>query len=129
MDGQGNIYIAGDTVSTDLPTSGTSVQRAAGGKWDAYMAKFDAKGALVFTTYVGGTGSDLLEAFARDAAGNLYLAGTTDSTNFPTSSGVIQTYNRGGSFLGVDAYVAKLDPTGGNLIFGKYLGGNDDDLL
>ncbi len=74
-----------------------------------------------FSTFLGGSGDDLLLAMAVDQAGNIYLTGGTGSTNFPLQSPVTTT-NRGG-----DVFVTKIDPTGGGLIFSTYLGGAVQD--
>jgi uncharacterized protein (TIGR03437 family) len=76
---------------------------------------------------MGGKGTELLGGMGVDSAGNVYISCSTDSTDMPVTQGVIQGYNRGGYF-GIDAYIAKLDSTGGNLLYGTYLGGNDDDV-
>src|SRR5262249_61229493 len=109
VDASVNMYVAGETFSSDLPVK-APLQDVNRGNRDAFVSKFDAKGALVYTTYIGGSGSELVDSLAVDAAGNAYVAGYTDSSNFPTSDNATQTANRGGSFLGTDAYFFKLDP-------------------
>ncbi len=91
------------------------------------VAKYDAKKPLVidpvliYSTYLGGTGDDQPAGIAVDADGNVYLAGSTDSTDFPLS-------NLGALPAGTDhVFIAKLDPTGSNLIYADYLGGSSDD--
>jgi P pilus assembly chaperone PapD len=76
---------------------------------------------LVFSTYLGGSGDDQPSAIAVDGTGNVYLAGYTDSTDFPLAS-------LGSLPAGSDhVFVAKLDPTGSNLIYADYIGGNSVD--
>ncbi len=119
VDALGNAYVAGDTYSTNLPVSG-GVQSANAGRQDAFAAKLNAAGsALVWSSYLGGTGDDTATALAIDASGNAYLAGATSSTNFPTAS-PLQAANAGGS----DAFVAKINATGSSLGFSTYLGGS-----
>ena len=85
VDSAGSIYAAGATNSADFPvTDGSTLQ----GNFDVFIAKFQPGGAaLAFATYLGGTGADTSVGVAADAATNVYVAGTTNSTNFPTTAG------------------------------------------
>jgi hypothetical protein len=81
---------------------------------------------LGYSTYLGGKGNDYGEAIAVDAAGSAYVAGSTTSSNFPTTPGAFDpSYN--GGFLYGDAFVSKLSPAGGGLVYSTYLGGSDLD--
>ena len=73
-----------------------------------------------------GSGGELAGGIAVDTAGNVYITGSTTSINFPTV-GAFQNASRGGT-SGLDAFVAKLNATGTDLIYSSYLGGNDDDI-
>src|SRR5262249_10869756 len=89
-----------------------------------FVLKLNAAGsALLYSTYLGGSGDDHAEAIAIDAAGAAYVAGSTNSTNFPTVTPV-QATNAGG----VDAFVAKLSASGSSLVYSTYLGGRDADV-
>jgi uncharacterized protein (TIGR03437 family) len=113
VDAGGNTYFAGYTSSPDFPTTPGALQKAfAGGHpfdedgydSDAFVTKLNATGtALIYSTYLGGKGDDLASGVGLDAAGNLYLAGTTDSPDFPLTSGASQASPAGSAFL------AKLD--------------------
>jgi uncharacterized protein (TIGR03437 family) len=127
VDSAGNIYVGGETLSRDLPLK-TPYQDAYRGNWDLFVTKIDPKGTVVYTTYLGGGGTEWFGGFAVDPAGNVVLSGYTDSANFPTSDTAPQSNNRGGFIFGSDCVLVKLDPTGSKLLFGTYLGGNDDDL-
>jgi uncharacterized repeat protein (TIGR01451 family) len=128
IDGAGNVYIAGGTISIDFP--GTLVpggfQSSNGGPaganaWDGFVAKIDPTGTtLLYATYLGGDGSDEVNGIAVDSAGNAYLTGYTYSPNFPgVTAGSIQS-----SYAGErDAFLAKLSPTGSALLYATYLGG------
>ncbi len=125
VDGAGNVYVAGYTTSTDFPTAGPLQNANAGGNDDAFVAKLNAAGsALVYSTYLGGSGDDLAYAIAVDSAGNAYVAGYTTSTDFPTAS-PLQSANAGGSG---DAYISKLNAAGSALVYSTYLGGGDTDF-
>lgn len=86
---------------------------------------------IVYSTYLGGTGSDLGLAIAVDASGGVYLTGSSSSTDFPTNAGALQTTYGGGAAHGeADAFVAKIDPTASgqaSLVYSTYLGGSDYD--
>ncbi|HVV95794.1 MAG TPA: SBBP repeat-containing protein [Rhodanobacteraceae bacterium] len=119
----GNSYVAGLTQSIDFPLSNAE-QPALGGSTDAFVSKIDADGGtLIWSTYIGGSGIDAASGIARDAAGNVYVAGYTASADFPTTPNAFQTAFHGGR----DAFVAKLDPKG-QLIYATYLGGSDIDV-
>src|SRR5205807_694156 len=91
------------------------------GSTDAFVTKLNATGtALLFSTYVGGSGGDRAFAVATDASGNVYLTGDTGSPDFPTTPGAFQTtYNPG---VGSHAFVAKLNPTATALLYSTYVG-------
>src|SRR5262249_22266000 len=119
----GNAYFAGYTTSTDLPTA-SPFQAASAGGTDAFVAKLNAAGtALVYATYLGGSGGDLALGIALDGS-NAVVAGRTTSANFPTLNAVQATYAGGGS----DAFVARLNSSGQALTFATYLGGSGSDL-
>jgi hypothetical protein len=103
--------------------------RARAGGWFGFSSgPYDRARTLVidpilsYSTYLGGGGQDSARAIAVDAAGYAYVAGYTDSTDFP-SAGPLQTKSGGG----VDAFVAKLSPAGNALVYCTYLGGGWDD--
>jgi hypothetical protein len=120
VDGSGNIYVAGWTVSTTLP--GCNPMRANAGGVDAFVAKWDGATHLVdYCTFLGGSGDDRAFAIAVDGSGYVYITGWTMSVNFPVS-GALQTALAGGK----NAFVAKLNPAGA-LVYSSYLGGSGSD--
>jgi hypothetical protein len=123
VDNAGNAYVTGFTGSTNFPTM-NPLQPANSGGNDAFVAKINPAGsALVYSTYLGGGGGDIGTGIAVDGAGNAYVTGATDSTDFPTKNPLQAIYGGGGG----DAFVAKLDPTGSALIYSTYLGGSAGD--
>ena len=122
----GEAYVTGFTNSFDFPTIAGSFQTAfAQGNGDAFVTKLNATGsALVYSTYLGGSGSDTGFGIALGTGGNAYVTGSTDSIDFPTTGGAFQTAFGGG--LG-DAFVTKLNPFGAGLDYSTYLGGTRSD--
>ena len=136
MDAAGNVYIAGKTNSSDLPVV-SAVQPVYGGgtanfiNGDAFIAKFSPAGALLYLTYLGGMGDDVATALAVDAAGNAYITGATTSSDFPTVNayqGKLAGFGGQTCYRTGDAFVAKLSPSGKNLLYSTYLGGSEDDM-
>ena len=119
VDSSGNIYVVGTTSSANFPTTAGVFQSKLAGGSDVFVSKLSPAGALLFSTYIGGTGSDSGAAIAVDSAGKIYLTGTTSSTDFPTTAGVVQTTFNTPS----DAFVTKLSADGTALIYSTYLGG------
>ncbi len=123
IDAAGDAYVTGYTTSGDFPTR-NALQSAFGGTYDAFLSKVNPSGsALVYSTYLGGSGDDEGEGIAVDAAGAAYVAGLTASTNFPTTANALQK-TFGGTY---DAFVTKVNPSGGAFVYSTYLGGSSDD--
>ena len=121
VDANGNAYITGGTASSDFPTTAGAFQPTATGS-HAFVTKLNSIGAAVYSTYLGGSGSEGGSAIAVDAGGNAYVTGATQSTDFPTTAGAFQA-TIGGSG---NAFVTKLDPAGSALVYSTYLGGSGD---
>jgi len=121
VDSSGQIYIAGSTASTNFPLA-AAVRATLGGPRDAFAVKLNSLGnQLIYSTYLGGSGYDAATAIRVDTAGNAYIAGDTQSTDFPLS-GPVQSVLGGKT----DAFVTRLTPAGA-VSFGTYLGGNNDE--
>ena len=84
--------MTGFTTSTNFPTTAGAFDTTSNGGGDAFVTKLDPTGAaLVYSTYLGGSGNDQGHGIAVDAAGNAYVTGVTESTNFPTTPGAFDT--------------------------------------
>ena len=122
-DSSGNVYVAGSTQSLDFPVTTGAVQstpKGASTAGSAFVSKLNPAGtALIFSTYVGGTGGDAAYGVAVDSAGDAYIVGETASTDFPATAGAFQTTLPGDR----TSFVAKLNPTGSGLAYATYLGG------
>lgn len=123
LDPSGNVYVVGLTFSSNFPTA-NALQPTIGGDKDAYITKLNPTGnAIVYSTYLGGSGSDVGVDVAVDIVGSAYLIGSTASTNFPTANPLQP------SLGGIeDAFLAKLNPLGSSLIYSTYLGGSNFDF-
>ena len=124
-DSQGNAYVTGSTASADFPITASAMrQKLHSADTSAFVAKLNPMGtALVYSTYLGGSNSDAGLAIAVSEKGEAFVAGSTYSTDFPTTSGALQRMPGGGR----DAFVAKLSADGSRLIYASYLGGSGDD--
>jgi hypothetical protein len=122
VDAQGNAYVAGVTSSSDFPLL-NALQSQLQGFTDVFVAKFNSAGALLFSTYMGGSGVDVGNAIALDSSGAIYVAGYTYSTDFPVTAGALQLTNAGAC----DAFLFKLSPAGDALLYATYLGGSGAD--
>jgi len=129
VDSAGNAYLTGYTLSADFPgvTAGSLQSGNAGGR-DAFVAKLDPAGsALLYSTYLGGTGNDLAYGIAIDSSGNAYVAGATGSNDFPgVVATSLQPANAGG---GSDAFVTKINAAGSAIVYATYLGASGDDQV
>jgi hypothetical protein len=121
VDSSGNAYVTGYTASLDFPHTAGVVQPGNGGGYDVFVTKVDPSGiALVYSTFLGGSGDDFAFAIALDSIGNAYLTGDTSSTNFPVTPDALRT-SVGGTY---GAFVAVLNSAGSALSYGTYLGGS-----
>lgn len=117
-----NHYITGYTVSTDFPVGSTpGVYPPPGaGVIDVFVSKFDLTGNLLWSTYLGGSGSESGNSIALDSIGDVYITGYANSTNFPTTLGAFQTIIGTAS---TDCFFAKINSSGSTLLYSTFLGG------
>jgi hypothetical protein len=125
VDNSGDAYVTGTTGSTNFPVK-SAAQSSPGGNSDAFVAELNPTGsALLYSTYIGGSGTDSGQGIAVDASGDAFVTGTTSSGNFPVTSGAFQTTYGGGNS---NAFVLKLSSGGSALSYATYLGGNAADF-
>jgi hypothetical protein len=132
VDAAGNAYVAGATASSDFPlvepldaTRGGGVVGLSG-----FVSKLAPDGShLVYSTFLGGTETSVVNALAIDAAGSAYVTGETIAVDFPTTPGVLQaSAGRRFCIQGCsDAFVSKIAPSGSSLVYSTYLYGELDD--
>jgi len=139
LDGTGNVYVTGATDSTGgspFPTISDAFQTSLHGQANAFVTKLNPTGSsLIYSTYLGGSGTDLGNAIAVDSAGHAFVTGSTNSSDFPASS-----YNPIQAILGIsagplcgtapcsDAFITQLTGDGTGLVYSSYLGGSGPDF-
>src|SRR5262249_914348 len=129
IDPSNNAYVTGRTESLNFPTTTGAFQLAnKGGAFDGFVFKLSPTGALVYSTYIGGTQEDRAEGIAVDPAGNAYADGYTLSIGSPTPSNNFPhtiTFGTGGGPQ--DGFCFKLNPTGTALVYSALVGGSGFD--
>jgi hypothetical protein len=128
IDSQGDIYITGTTTSTDFPTVGNKVAAASATAVQGYLLEINPTiyggNSLLYSTYVGGTdGNTTPNAVDLDAAGNIYLFGTTEAGDFPVTASAYQGVRWGPS----DMFLAEINPGATSPLYATYLGGELSD--
>ena len=135
VDASGNVYVTGSTTSsaatqsapTGFPVTSGAFSTSLAGTQNAFVAKFDVAdsqaSSLVYSTYLGGNGSDTGAGIAVDSSGDAYVAGSTTSTNFPATAGSLQTSLPGKQ----NVFMTELNPAGSWPIYSTYLGGAGTD--
>lgn len=123
VSGAGAAYLVGTTFSSNFPKA-AAFQSSLSGSYDAFVAQLAPGGTgLVYSTYLGGSGTEYGNAIALDASGSAYVVGSTTSSNFPIAN-ARQPAHGGGSN---DAFVTKFNLAGSALLFSTYLGGSGSD--
>ena len=135
VDGTFNIYLSGSTTSPTLPAAGGSVfQTSLKGAQNVYIAKItpplgSVAAVLNYVTYLGGSGTDTPVGIKVDGQFNAFVAGTTTSTNFPTTAtNAYQTVPEPGSKGTSHVFVTQLKYDASSLLYSSYLSGNGTDV-
>ena len=140
----GSLFAGGTAFNVGYPTTLGAFDSsfngiAAYGITDVVITRYDSTGTnLIYSTYIGGTEAETVHSIIANENNELYIYGATSSTNFPVTSGAYDTSFNGGSYLffssngtkfnnGTDIYVAKINPTGTNLLGCTYIGGSAND--
>jgi hypothetical protein len=124
VDPEGYAYVTGTTQSKLLTTNKKSFQRFRQGSLDAFVAKLNREGTdIIYATYLGGGNNDYGSAIGIDLEGQAYVAGSTESVDFPSVRSLQPNY---GGFS--DMFVAELNADGTGLIYSTLVGGGDTDL-
>src|SRR5262249_44181504 len=124
VDGSDNAYVTGYTTSTNFPTTNPLQASSGGGLQDGFVAKINNLGStLLYSNFLGGSGTDQGNGTAVDGSGNAYVTGFTTSTNFPTTT-PLQASNDGGQ----DAFITKINAAGSARAYSTYLGGSGNEV-
>jgi hypothetical protein len=130
LDPKGDIWLYGYTGESDLPVSSNAISSQLNGNGnangqDAFLAELSSDGTkLIYGTYFGGSQLDGATSMVFDASGNIWLSGSSNSTNFPTTTDALQPQNTGG---GYDFTLAKLSPDGTTILYSTFIGGTADN--
>jgi len=129
VDSAGHAYVTGNTTSPDFPLA-NALQGANRGERDVFLTKLSPDGSsLVYSTYLGGVGSDYGLEIAVDAGGSPYLTGLTFSNDYPTTAGSFDTARDGGAARTSDAFVTKVSADGGSLAYSGYIGATGSENM
>lgn len=134
LDSEDNIYLSGQTASTDFPTTDSTTHK---GGLDVYIAKISSVDfSLEFSILYGGSGNDAYPLFALDNQDNMWIAGSTTSVDLTLTTNALNTSNNGGEgwhfggyLSSVDLYVAKFSSDGSELIYSSYFGGSMSEYI
>ncbi len=130
LDSSGNVYIGGTTTSAATFTEGGNTKQAGTGTSDFFMAKINPSlsgpSSLVYLTFIGGSGAQAGGKIAVDSNGNVAIAGTSTSADYPTTDGSALTAGANGTAVN-DAAVTEIDPTGAKLVYSTLFGGNGNE--
>ncbi|MCS6903917.1 MAG: SBBP repeat-containing protein [Bacteroidia bacterium] len=122
IDNSNNIIVTGATFSSNFLTTNGAFQREFAGVRDAFVVKFDPNGDRVWSTFLGGSGDDQGFGITTDISNNIYVSGSTESTNFPVTANAFQPNSNGGT----DVFISKISPTG-RLLASTYFGSTGNE--
>ncbi|HKS21275.1 MAG TPA: IPT/TIG domain-containing protein [Thermoanaerobaculia bacterium] len=124
VDSSGNVYVTGTTASTSFPgVTGSSIQSTNAGSYDLYVTKLNSTAtSITWSTFLGGSDYDLPQDIGVDSSGNVYVMGSTLSSDFPVTNAIQPTY--GG---GIDAIAVRINAAGTAVDYATYLGGSGED--
>src|SRR5690606_9305436 len=126
-DAAGNIWIVGNTQSSDFPVTANAHQSTLSGGHDVVLFQIDSSCSnLLYSTYLGGSGVEAGFSILLNHEGNVVIAGATQSANFPTTAGVLHSTAPGGA---CDGFVSVIDATTGALLTSTYIGTDNVDQV
>jgi hypothetical protein len=125
LDLSGHPVVAGETQSSDFPTTPGAYDQGHNGGRDVFVARFSASGdSLLGSTFLGGSDLDYGNSLVLDLSGHPVVAGVTQSSDFPTTPGAYDPTHNGA----YDVFVARFSASGDSLLGSTFLGGSDNDL-
>lgn len=128
-DSEGYTYISGNTRDKNFPATEGSYQTELKGEADVFVVKYSPDGEIVFATLIGGTKREHHSGITVDNAGYIYIAGGTESPDFPVTEGSYDTSFNGARSWGGDVFLTKLNPSGTDIIFSTFIGGEVQETV
>ncbi len=127
VDTGGDVFVAGNTGSSDFPVSANGFRRTYAGGGDGFVTKLSSSGGLSYSTYLGGGVDDAVYSVAVDGSGYATVAGSTGSVDFPITPGVFKSALHDAG----EGFVTKLNTTGSQLVYSTFLGsdGGSDQIF
>ncbi len=130
VDSAGNAYLVGTTWETDYPVTKGALKTTSAATASSHSAGFVTKinpagSALVYSTFLGGSGADRAVGLAIDSTGDAFLTGSANSTDFPVTSNAYQSTNLAAFNNGSVVFLSELNPGGSALLYSTYFGGNN----
>jgi hypothetical protein len=119
----GNIWIVADSKSSNFPTTEDAFQKKLNSYYDGIFMKFNKSGELLYSSYLGSSGYDVIDDLVFDKEGNVWFTGRTYAEDFPVTANATQKTKSGG----VDSFIAKFN-SDGQIIYSSFLGGNKGDF-
>ena len=123
VDSNGSAYVTGNSNSSNFPVTSGAFRSGAAQDWNAFALKLDARGVLVYSSVLGGSGPDWGAAIAVDSTGRAVITGQTNSADFPVTERAFQRLIAGSQ----DCFVSMLSGDGASLVFSTFMGGSDLD--
>ena len=124
-------YVVGNTKDKNFPATEGAYQSELRGEGtaDVFVVKYTPEGEIVFATLIGGTKREHHSAITVDDQGFIYIAGGTESPDFPVTEGAFDSsFNGAGAWAG-DVFVTKLNPSGSEIIFSTFIGGEVEETV
>jgi hypothetical protein len=128
-DSEGYTYISGNTRDKNFPATEGAYQTELKGEADVFVAKYTPKGEIVFATLIGGTKREHHSGITVDKDGYIYIAGGTHSSDFPVTEGSYDTSFNGEGVWAGDVFLTKLNPTGTEIVFSTFIGGEVEETV
>lgn len=124
VDNSNNIYVAGYTYSSNFPTTAGAFRTTVVATPDVFATKISAAGnSLIYSTYIGGSSTEIAYGMSIDNNGHMYITGYTNSSNYPTTTGAYRTTQ----VAGIDVFLTKVSTNGQTLSYSTYLGGSSSE--
>ena len=123
VDGSGQAYVTGYTTGADFPVLNGAQDGTGNAVQAGYVTKFDANGAMAYSTYIKGDANTRAIAVDVDSNGDAWVSGFSSASDMPVTADALQSTNAGGD----DMILFRVDSDGGSFVYGSYMGGTSSD--